>query len=330
MKFPRRKFLHLALSVAALPALPGIGRTQQALMPVIGFLNGASATEYAHLAAAFHRGLGEFGFVEGRNVRFDYRWADGYYDRLPGLAAELAHRQVSVIAAGGVPATLAAKSATSRIPIVFRIGNDPVRVGLVPSLNQPGDNLTGVTTMTGELMPKRLELLHELVPTAKTIAVLVNPTSPNAETQIRDLSAVAGTLGVQVHFLRATTVRDIDGVFPALIERQAGGLVISADAFFNTRSEQLAGLSIRHKVPSIFQYREFVTAGGLMSYGGNISDSYRLAGIYTGRILKGQKVADLPVQQSATVEMIINVKTARAIGLNISRVLLRRANELIE
>jgi putative ABC transport system substrate-binding protein len=325
----RREFITLLGGAAAWPLA---ARAQQAAMPVIGFLQGGSPGPYALYLTAFRRGLDEAGYVEGRNVAIEYRWADGQYSRLPGLATDLIGRQVTVLATpGSTPATLAAKAVTTTIPIIFFVAGDPVELGLVASLNRPGGNLTGVTGLTAEVAPKRLELLHELVPTATTFALLVNPTSPaQADPQVRDLQAAASKLGLQVHILRASTEPDIDAAFATLVQLRAGGLVIGPDVFFNTRSEQLAALGLRHAVPTVYQYREFPAAGGLMSYGTNLSDMYRVAGLYTGRILKGEKTADLPVQQATKVELIVNLKTAKAIGVTVPTALLVRADEVIE
>jgi putative tryptophan/tyrosine transport system substrate-binding protein len=281
---------------------------------------------------AFHQGLGETGYVEGRNVTIEYRWAEGHNDRLPALVADLARLEVAVIAAtGGTAVALAAKAATTTIPIVFNIAADPVALGLVASLSRPGGNLTGVTSLSVQVAPKRLELLHELLPAVTVVALLINPTNPIlAEIQSRDLQAAAGPLGLQLHVLHASTERDFDAVFATLAQLRAGALVIGTDLFFNTRSEQLAALTVRHAVPAIFQYREFAAAGGLMSYGNAIADPYRLVGVYTGRILKGEKPADLPVQRATKVELIINLKTAKALGLAVPLPLLGRADEVIE
>jgi putative ABC transport system substrate-binding protein len=321
----RREFITLIGGAAAWPV---VGMAQQT-MPVVGFLNGASAWEYAHLAAAFREGLSEIGYVEGRNVLIEYRWAEGHYDRLPTMAADLVRRQVGVIAANG-PAAVAAKAATTTIPIVFTTTGDPVELGFVTNLNRPGGNLTGVTSLGVEVGPKRLEFLHELAPRAITVALLVNPTSPLAKTQSTEMQAAASTLGLRLHILNADNERDFGPVFATLVQLQAGALVITADPFFTSRSDQLATLALRHEVPAIYQYREFAVAGGLISYGGSIKNIYRQAGVYTGRILKGAKVFDLPVMQVTKIEMYINLKTAKALGLTVPPSLLARADEVIE
>jgi putative ABC transport system substrate-binding protein len=313
-------------------AWPLAARAQQPAMPVIGYLGGESPGPFASRLRAFHQGLSETGYVEGRNVAIEYRWAESQYDRLPALVADLVRRQVTVIATpGSTPAALAAKAATATIPIVFQNGIDPVAAGLVASLNRPGGNLTGVTSLNAELGPKLLEVLHELVPTATTLALLVNPNDPDAETRSRDLQAAARTLGLpQLHVLHAGTERDFDRAFATLVKLRAGGLVIAGNTLFSSHSEQLAALAIRYTVPAISPYREFAAAGGLMSYGGNVPDQDRLVGNYIGRILKGEKPANLPVQQITKVELIINMKTAKALGLTFPITLLGRADEVIE
>ena len=323
----RRQFITILGGAAA--AWPLAGRAQQLKIPVVGFLNGSSAWEFAHVAAAFRHGLSETGYVEGRNVLVEYRWAEGRYERLPALAAELVRRQVAVLVVN-TPAAPVAKAATTTIPIVFQTGADPVAAGLVASLSRPGGNLTGVTGLNVELGPKRLELLREAVPTAAAMALLVNPTNPNAATQSRDLQVAARTLGLQLHILHASTERDFDTVFATLAELRAGALVIGPDGFFISRNEQLTALALRHAVPTISQYREFAAAGGLMSYGASQTDAYRLTGVYTGRILKGAKPADLPVQQATKIELAINLKTAKALGLDVPTSILLRADEVIE
>jgi ABC-type uncharacterized transport system substrate-binding protein len=327
----RRKFITKIGGAAAVSAAwPLAARAQQAAMPVLGFLNTASPGPYAARVRAFRSGLSETGYVEGKNVAIEYRWAEGHNDRLPALAADLVLQRVAVITGANIAAALAAKAATTTIPIVFAISVDPVEVGLVASLNRPGSNITGATTLNAELGPKRLELLHEAVPTATKIAFLVNPRAPTAETLTQDLQKAARTLGLELHVLHASSGGDIDMAFATLSQMRAGALVISTDPFFNTRSEQLAQLSARYAVPAIFSYQEFVAAGGLMSYGGSGTESYRLAGVYTGRILNGEKPADLPVQQSTKVELFINLKTAKALGLTFPLTLLGRADEAIE
>jgi putative ABC transport system substrate-binding protein len=306
-------------------------QAQQAAMPVIGYLSSASPDQDAGRLRAFRQGLSETGYVEGRNVVIEYRWAEERNDRLPALAADLVGRQVAVIAvAGQVLGAFAAKAATKTIPIIFLTGGDPVALGLADSLNRPGGNLTGVTTLSAELEPKRLELLGRVVPTAKTMAALINRTNPNAATQSRDLEAAARTLGLKLHVLDASSERDFDGVFARLAELRAGGLVVATDGLFISRGAQLGALAVRHAMPAIFQFRAFAEAGGLMSYGGSLADMYRQSGTYAGRILKGEKPADLPVQQVTRVELIINLKTARALGLDVPRDLLARADEVIE
>ena len=324
----RRRDLIALLGAAA--GWPLAARAQPAANPVIGFLNGASPDLSAHLVRPFHEGLGEAGFVDGRNVTIEFRWANGQYDRLPALAADLVRRQVTVIAATSTPTGLPAKAATSTIPIVFVTGSDPVELGLVASMNRPGGNLTGVTTLAVELGQKRLELLRELVPKATLIAALVNPTGPNLETVLRDLRAAARTLGLPLHILHASSERDFDTVFANLAQLRAGALVIGTDTFFNSRSPQIAALTVRHAVPAIYQYREFAAAGGLLSYAGSITDAYRLAGVYTGRVLKGEKPADLPVQRSTKAELFVNRKTAKRLGITIPQSILLRADEVIE
>jgi len=324
----RRDFITLFGGTVA--ALPLAARAQQPAMPVIGFLSNASPDLFAIRLRAFRQGLGEAGYAEGRNVAVEFRWAENQNDRLPALAADLVHRQVAVIVAPGIPSALAAKAATTTIPIVFEVSPDPVGVGLVASLARPGGNLTGVTNLNAELGPKRLELLHELVPTATMIALLVNPTNPTGvEAFLRGLQPTARALGLHLHIVHASTEHDFDTLFTTLVQLRAGALVIMPDIFFNARREQLATLAVRHAVPAIYQYREFAAAGGLMSYGTSDTEYYGLFGTYAGRILKGDKPADLPVQQVTKVELFINLKTATMLGLTIPFPLLGRA-EVIE
>jgi putative tryptophan/tyrosine transport system substrate-binding protein len=324
----RREFIKLLGGAAA--AWPIAAQAQQPAMPVIGFLNFASPDSYAPEVNAFRQGLKETGYVEGQNVTIEYRWANGHFDRLAALADDLVRRRVSVIAATSTPANLAAKASTTTIPIVFTTGGDPVRLGLVPSLSRPGGNVTGVAILTREVAPKRLELAHELVPTATVIGLLFNPTNPSTETVIRDLQAAAVALGLQLNVLYASTEAEIDDAFTTFRQMRAGALVIGSDAFFNSRMNQLAALAIRNSVIAIYAYHQFVAAGGLASYGASITDSYRLAGGYVSRILNGEKPADLPVQQATKVELIINLKTAKALGLAIPPGVLARADEVIE
>jgi len=323
----RRDFIS-GLGVAA--AYPLGVRAQQAAMPVIGFLGTGSAESDAFRAIAFRQGLSESGYVEGRNLAIEFRWADGQYSRLPGLAAELVDRSVVAIAAGALPATLAAKAATSSTPIVFANGNDPVRLGLVASLNRPGGNITGVSFLVNMLAAKHLDLLREMVPKAELIGFLVNPKNPNAEIDTREIRAAAKLLAQKLLVAEASTADSIEKALATLAQERIGALCIHADAFFTSRYQQLAALTARYAIPSSFYLREFVTAGGLMSYGPSIADAYRQAGIYVSRILKGEKAADLPVQQAVKVELVINLKTAKSLGITLPITLLGRADQVIE
>jgi putative tryptophan/tyrosine transport system substrate-binding protein len=324
----RRSFITLLGGAAA--TWPLAARAQQPSMPVIGFLHGASLEGYAPMVNALRQGLSESGYAEGRNVAIEYRWAEGKYDRLPALAAELVQRQVAVIVTGGTPPAFAAKAATTVVPIVFVVGSDPVKLGLVASLNRPGGNVTGVALLTVELAPKRLELLHELLPTATAVAMLVNPTTPLTEPETRGVRDAAHSLGLQLHVLNASTESEIDQAFRRLVELRAGALVVSVELFLNNQRSQIVALAERYKVPAIYGVREFAVAGGLMSYGNDLADAYRQSGIYAANLLKGAKPTDLPVQQVVRVEFIINLKTARALGLTFPITLLGRADEVIE
>ena len=325
----RREFITLLGGAAA--AWPFSVRAQQPTIPVIGFVNVASAKDYEPRLSAFLKGLSETGYVDGRNVAIEFRWAENQSDRLPAMVADMVHRQVAVIAATGTQAAIAAKAATATVPIVFELGSDPVRLGLVASINRPSGNVTGVTNANVGIAPKLLQMLHELLPTARIMALLVNPAEPAlAETYTKEVQAAARALGLELHVLNASTEGDFDGVFAKLIQLRAGGLVIGGGAYFTSRTEQLAALSVRHAVPAIYYNRRFAVAGGLLSYGADSTDAYRLAGIYTGRVLKGDKPADLPVQQATKVELYINLKTAKALGLTIPNTLIGRADEVFE
>ena len=324
----RREFVSLFGTAITWPL---VAHAQQPTLPVVGFLNAASAQNYTRQLAAFLKGLGESGYVDGRNVAVEYRWAEDQNDRLPAMAADLVHRQVAVIAATSTPAALAAKAATTTIPIIFELGSDPVQLGLVASLSRPGGNVTGVTSSNIEVAPKRLELLHELLPTAHVMVLLVDPTDPtNAKTAVSEVSAAAHTFGLQLHVLNASNESDFTEVFAKLIQLGAGGLVVAGGPFFASHEKQLAALTVRHAVPAAFEHRAFTAAGGLLSYGSDITAAYRLTGIYTGRILRGDKPADLPVQQATKVELYINQKTANALGLTVPQALLSRADDVIE
>ena len=324
----RREFITLVGGAAVWP-LP-VWAQQPVAMPMVGFLGSQSSATWAQFVAAFREGLSQTGYVEGRNLAIEYRWANGQNDRLPALAADLVRQQVAVIVANG-PAALAAKAATTNIPIVFETAGDPVQLGLVTSLARPGGNLTGVTSLNEEVGAKLLELLHELVPRATIIGLLVNPNNPNvAEPTTKSLQDAARTLGLETHVLHASADRDFDTVFATLVQLRAGALVIGPDPFFLTRSEPLGALAFRHAIPTICPYREFAAAGGLVSYGTNIPNMFREVGIYTSRILKGEKPADLPVQQAVKLELVINLKTAKALGLTIPPTLFARADEVIQ
>jgi putative ABC transport system substrate-binding protein len=325
----RREFVTLIGGAAA--AWPLSARAQQTAMPVIGFLDPKSAGASAHYVSALRQGLKEGGYIEGQNIAIEFRWAEGRNDQLPAMAADLVRRQVAVIAAISPDAAVAAKSATTTIPIVFQSGSDPVELGLVASLNRPGGTITGISRLATELAPKLLELLHEAAPNADNIAFLMNPASVNAEVKTREAQAAAHSLGLkQLVILTAGTAAEIDTAFATMAERQANALLIGQAVFFNNQVEQLAALALRNKVPAIYSLREFAAAGGLMSYGASLADQYRLVGVYVGRILKGEKPGDLPVQQATKVELIINLKTAKALGLTVPLSLLGRADEVTE
>ncbi|MGY4290786.1 putative ABC transport system substrate-binding protein [Bradyrhizobium sp. LM2.7] len=324
----RREFVSLVGSAAA--AWPLAAWAQHPTTPVIGFINGTSPQGYGHFVAAFRSGLAETGYIEGQNVAIEYRWAEGHYERLQALAADLIDRRVAVIVATSTPANLVAKKATTRIPVVFTTSSDPVELGLVASLDRPGGNVTGAVTLNVEVVSKRLELLHELVPTASVVAALVNPVNPNAKTQSRALEAAARTIGLQLETVSASTESEIDAALAQLAERRTSALLVDTDAFLFSRRAQLVDLTKRYAISTIFDRREYAEAGGLVSYGGSVEDVYRLAGVYTGRILKGEKPADLPVIQSTALQLIVNLKTANTLGITVPTSLLARANAVIE
>jgi putative ABC transport system substrate-binding protein len=326
----RREFIVALCGAAA--AWPLVARAQQAGMPVVGYLDIGSPTGSAQFIAAFREGLSKAGHFEGRNITIEYRWADGHSDRLQELAADLVRRQVAVIATpGSTAAALAAKAATKTIPIIFTTGADPVEAGLVTTLNRPGGNITGVSTLNVKVGPKRLELLHEVIPSAGVLALLVNPNNPVlTEPLSRDSQSAARALGLELHILHASNDSEIEAAFVTLNGMHAGGLVIGSDSFFNSRSAQLATLALQHSIPAVYQYRDFTAAGGFISYGGSLTDTFQLTGMYAGRVLNGEKPAELPVQQSTKVELIVNLKTARALGLTVPTALLVRADEVVE
>jgi putative ABC transport system substrate-binding protein len=324
----RREFITILGGAAA--AWPLAVRAQQPPIPSVGFLNSASLEGYAPMVTAFSQGLKQTGYVEGQNVAMEFRWAEGHYDLLPELAAELVRRQVAVIAAGGPPAALAAKAATSTIPIVFTSGTDPVKLGLVSSFNRPGGNITGVHLFLSELNTKKLGLLRDLLPQAKVIGLLLNPTAENAEPQSRDLQAAGQALGFQIQRVNASSDREFESAFATLVEQRVDALVVGSDPFLNSRRDQLVALAARHAIPAVYEVREFADAGGLMTYGTSIKDAYRQAGAYVGQILKGAKAADLPVMQSTKFEFVINIKTAKTLGIKVPDNVLSLADEVIE
>jgi putative ABC transport system substrate-binding protein len=324
----RRAFIALVGAAAALPFAAG---AQQPKLPVIGFLGSTSAGPWRHFVAAFREGLKEAGFTEGQNVTITFRWADGQYDRLPALAAELVRTPVDVlVATGGLPTIQAAKAATTTIPIVFTLGTDPVATGIVASLNRPGGNITGSQLFTATIDGKRFGLLHDMAPTAALTAVLVNPKNPNVPARSREIEGAASTLGKRIHFLHASTLEEVEAAFAAVGRLQVGALFVGADPFFNTSRNTIVSLAARHRIPAIYEQREFAVAGGLMSYGTDFAESYRHAGAYAGRILKGEKPGDLPVMQATKFELVINLRTAKALGIEVPPGVSAQADEVIE
>jgi putative ABC transport system substrate-binding protein len=323
----RREFIAI---VGATALCPLAARAQQPAKPVVGFLNVGKGDASAFLQAAFRAGLKEAGYTEGQNVTVEYRWADGHFDRLPSLAADLVHRQVTVIAATTTPGALAAKNTGTTIPIVFETAGDPIRLGLVKSLNHPGDNVTGVTQLSSELISKRLGLLHELIPAAKLVGLLVDQADPRAEAQVADMNEAARDLDLQIHIVKASNEDEIDKAFANISQVGARGLLVGTGEFLLRRAEQVVRLAAQQNLPAIYQYREFAKVGGLISYGTSLVDSYRQAGVYTGRVLKGEKPDDLPVLQAARFDLVINLKTAKALSLTIPPGVLAIADEVIE
>ncbi len=323
----RREFITLFCGAALSPLA---AHAQQPAKPVVGFLNVGKSDTNAFLQAAFRRGLSETGYIDGQNVAVEYYWAEGHFDRLPRIAADVVHRQVAVIAATSTPAAVAVKATGTTIPIVFETAGDPIKLGFVASLNRPGDNITGVTQLSSELISKRLGLLHDLVPTAKLIGLLVDQADPRAEAQAQDIHQAAHGPGLQIHVLSASTASEIERAFETLLQVRAGGLLVGTGEFLRRRAEQIVELAARQSLPAIYQYREFAKAGGLISYGTSLTDSYRQAGVYAGRILKGEKPSDLPVLQATKVELVINLKTAQALGLTIPPGVIAIADEVIE
>ena len=325
----RREFITIVVGVAL--AWPLLARAQQSTMPVVGFINAAAAQNYKLEIAAFLNGLREVGYIDGQNVTIEYRWADEQKDRLPALAADLVQRRVTVIAATTTEAALAAKAATTAIPIIFEMGADPIKIGLVSSLSRPGGNITGVTQSNVEMAPKRLQLLHELLPNVRVVALLVNPAlSVSAESNTREVSEAARGFGLELHVLPVNSESEIESAFAQAVQTHSEGLIVGSGSFFTSHAKTLALLASQYAVPTISQFREFAVAGGLMSYGSQIGEAYRLAGIYAGRVLKGDKPSDLPVQQATKVELVINLKAAKALGVNIPNTLIGRADEVIE